>query len=450
MIMHVTVPSSKKRRYLSGFDWVMGVIDHVLKQTTCSGNASQIVFKLDTSIDSADVQNSLGRFLKLFPVVHGRVSRDVNLAPYWRFPGSHDIKGMNLDVHYLENFSPQTSEMSVMEEWVNRPFRDEQDHLAFHLLYTKSPKTYFGMTFDHRLFDARGAESFMQLFQEHLHANGNIHINGDVRLTASADLSQWKDKFIAGQQLNRKIIALSKTSMKSIPVNLNHSETKKGFRFRLICFDKKDTARIYANLLEEAGYLMVMPYFLAITVQTLHEIFERKGSPADSYIVPVSVDKRSSGDLKKELFFNYASMFLFQIHGHAVHDRKTLIRELKKQMYEQVQSCFPETLLKAAALLRIAPVSFLKNIFLLPFEGKFASFCFSHIGRCSYQSSEFMGTKINNFFHMPRLPVPPGIGIFFNSYNGGLNVTISWLDGLLGDDDIYAMECNLRKILYGE
>lgn len=445
--MYLTVPSSKNKRYLSGFDWVMGVIDHILKRATCSGNASQIVFELDSPVESADVQNSLNGFLKLFPVVQGRVSRDLNLAPYWRFSGNNHVHALNLDVHHLDKYSPQKSTMPLLEEWVNRPFRDEQDHLAFHLMYTKGPKTYFGMTFDHRLFDARGAESFMYLFQQYLHDNGDAHISGEVCLTSSADLSQWKDKFEAGRHLNRKIIALSKASMKSIPVTQSQSDTKKGFQFRLVCFDENDTERIFTNAFEEAGYLMVLPYFLAVAAQTMHELFERKGLPADSYIVPVSVDKRSSGDIKKELFFNYASMFLFQIHAHAVHDRKTLIRELKKQMYEQVQSCFPENLLKAAALLRIAPVSFLRNVFLLPFEGKFASFCFSHIGRCSYQSPEFMRAKINNLFHMPRVPVPPGIGIFFNSYNGMLNVVISWLDGLVGDEDIFAMECNLRKIL---
>lgn len=428
----------------------MGVIDHILKKATSSGNASQIVFELASPVKSTDVQNSLSRFLKLFPVVQGRVSRDLNLAPYWRFPRNNHINGPNLDVCHLENSSPQTNVMSLMEEWVNRPFRDERDHLAFHLMYTASPKTYFGMTFDHRLFDARGAESFMHLFQEFLHDSENVIFQADGRLTAPADLSQWKDKFEAGRQLNRKIIALSKTSLISMPVTQNDSERKKGFQFKLICFDNQDTETIYANALEEAGYLMVTPYFLAVAAQTLHDFFESKGLPANSYIVPVSVDKRSAGAITKELFFNYASMFLFQIHAHAVHDRKILIREIKKQMYEQVQSCFPENLLKAAALLRIAPVSFLKNIFLLPFEGKFASFSFSHIGRCSYQSREFMGANINNFFHMPRVPVPPGIGIFFNSYNGALNVIISWLDGLVEDDDIISMECNLRKILCGK
>jgi len=448
--MYFTVPSSKNKRYLSGFDWVMGVIDHILKRSTCSGNASQIVFELDSPVESADVENSLNRFLKFFPVVQGRISRDLNLAPYWRFPGMTHGNGLNLDVCHLDSSTAQTSEMSLMREWVNRPFRDEQDHLSFHLMYTKGPKTYFGMTFDHRLFDARGAESFMHLFQENLHDNGTIHFHRDIRMTASADLSEWKDKFEAGRHLNRKIIALSKTSLKYIPVTLNHCETKKSFQFMLISFNEHDTERIFARAFEEAGYLMAMPYFLAVAAQTLHELFERKALPADSYIVPVSVDKRSSGDIRQELFFNYASMFLFQIHAHAVQDRRTLIRDIKKQMYEQIQSCFPENLLKAAALLRIAPVSFLRKIFLLPFEGKFASFCFSHIGRCSYLSPEFMGAKINNLFHMPRVPVPPGIGIFFNSYNGMLNVVISWLDGLVGDDDIGTVECNLRKMLCGK
>jgi len=124
-----------------------------------------------------------------------------------------------------------------------------------------------------------------------------------------------------------------------------------------------------------------------------------------------------------------------------------LINEIKSQMYEQVQSSLPQNILKASLLLRIAPLSLLRKIFLLPFGGKFASFYFSHIGKCSYQYPEFMGSKISNIFHMPRVPTPPGIGIIFNSFNGQLNAVISRLDGLVSDEEILALENSLRSEL---
>jgi hypothetical protein len=441
--MRVVIPSSSKKHYLSGFDWVMGVVDHVLKRRTCAGNIAQIVFKLDSPVDQKTVQGFLCRFIKEFPMLCGKVARDYNLAPYWQVPKKDIGNGLNFNISRLENSSQHGNAWPLMESWVNTPFKNENEHLAFHLLHMNSGESYFAMTFDHRLFDARGAESFVHLFQQYLTGDCNSDI-GDIRLTASAELSQWGDKFYAGQHINRKIIALSKTSLRALPVT-QHCQGKKDFRFSLIGFDREKTGQIYENAYEEAGYLMVMPYLLSATIRAMHELFESRGLSADSYLIPVSVDMRSSRDIKQELFFNYASMFLFQIHGNILNDEKALINEIKSQMYEQVHSSLPRNLLKASLLLRIAPLSLLSKFFFLPFEGKFASFSFSYIGKCSYQSLEFMGAKIDNLFHMPRVPVPPGIGIFFNSFNGQLNAVISWLDGLVTDEEVLALGKSLRS-----
>ena len=66
------------------------------------------------------------------------------------------------------------------------------------------------------------------------------------------------------------------------------------------------------------------------------------------------------------------------------------------------------------------------------------------MSKCTYDSHELMGSRITNVFHMPRTPVPPGIGVFFNSFDSRLNATISWLDGLFADVEMEDLERTLR------
>jgi hypothetical protein len=81
----------------------------------------------------------------------------------------------------------------------------------------------------------------------------------------------------------------------------------------------------------------------------------------------------------------------------------------------------------------------------LPMKGKMATFAFSHLGKSSYEHPKFMGKGIENMFHMPRVPVPPGLGFFSNYYNGRLNLVISYLDGLLSDDDVRLLDDGIRR-----
>ncbi len=443
--MNIVIPSSRNKRYLSGFDWVMGVIDCILRNATCAGNSSQIVFILNAGIEEAVFRNHLSQFIKQFPVLQGRIARDYNLAPYWRIPRKRIENCLNLNVYHLEDSSINGDFMALVEKCVNKPFKTKNDHLAFHLIYTKKRKSFLVITFDHLLFDARGAELFVNLFQQYLVGGNGSGIAKDIHFTAPSGLSQWKEKFYAGQRVNRKIIALSQTSMRTLP--LPHSDKKKGFKFKLISFNQQETKKIYNRAYDEAGYLMEMPYLLAVATQTMHKLFEKRGVAADSYIVPLSVDKRTNKDIKQEIFFNYASMFLFQIGVETLGDKKLLIKSIKEQMYEQVQSRLPENIWKAASLLRIAPFSVLKKVFHIPFNGRLASFWFSHVGRCSYQFPELLDVKIKNAFHMPRVPVPPGLGIFFNSFDGQLNATITWIDGLLSAEEVSLLENGLRNRL---
>jgi hypothetical protein len=179
----------------------------------------------------------------------------------------------------------------------------------------------------------------------------------------------------------------------------------------------------------------------------LHHLFEKRGVPAGAYVIPVSTDIRRAKDIREELFFNHNSMLFFHVKPEDVQDRKRLMAAIKGQLYDMMQVRFPEKLMAASSLMRIAPLSLIERVFHLPLGGKIASFCFSHVSKDSFVSDDLLGARIINMFHMPRTPVPPGIGVFFSTYGERLNATISCLDGLFNDEELDILEQDLRGSL---
>jgi hypothetical protein len=430
---------SKKKRYLSGSDWVINTLDHLMKATTGVGNLSQVVLLLDAPLDESEVRNRLNAFVKQFLVLQGQVSRDLKLAPYWKIP-ARPGRDVSLTVLNAEGLLSRESILAHFEKSANTPFHDDKEHLAFHL-FKDTERCLLAMSFDHRIFDARGAELFLNLFQQNMN-DGSPAASGDIAFTSSAALTQWSKKFLAGRTVNRRIIALSKSSPRALPIPRDGAASQ---RYHLLSFDQQETAHIYNRAYTEAGYLMESPYLLSVILQCVHELFTTKEEDGSSYLIPVTTDLRPNKEPLQEMFFNYVSYLFYQVPAGKVADRKCLIALLKQQMYDQVKSGFPKDLAEASLLTRIAPLPLLGKLLHLPMKGKMATFAFSHLGKSSYQHPLFMGRKVLELFHMPRVPVPPGLGFFSNYYNGRLNLVISYLDGLLRGDEVQMLDRRIRE-----
>jgi NRPS condensation-like uncharacterized protein len=430
---------SKRKRYLSGSDWVINTLDYMMKAVTSSGNICQIVLILNAPLPEETVRNRLNHFIKKFPVLQGRVARDFKLTPYWKIPASME-KDVCLNVSCIPESSSPELLFSELVKHANSPFPNGEVYIDFHL-YTSGEHAALAMRFDHRLLDARGAESFLNLFQKSL-KDGTL--SGDITFTSSMELTEWKSKFLAGRNVNRAIIALSKSAPQALPVQ---SLSGKGYRYRLLSFDKVETAVIFEKAYREAGYLMESLFLLAVITQSMHELCTSRSCTGSSYMIPVTMDARPRKDPLQEMFFNHVSYLLYQIPVTNVADMKELVSLFKQQMYNQVKSGFPRDLTTASLLTRILPLSMLGKLLRVPLNGQIASFVFSHLGPSSYQSNELMGSPIENIIHMPRVPVPPGLGFFTSLYDDRLNLVISFCDGIIRDEELDMLETGMRRKL---
>jgi hypothetical protein len=369
--------------------------------------------------------------MKKHPLLNGHTSRDFNLAPYWKIPTEGRGKISFETIHFEDSDKKDAYPDDVLislEKGINRPFKNRKEHVAFHLI-TQGEKSYVAMTFDHLVFDARNAEAFLNMFQKDWEGEKD---SGDITITEPAHLSMWMDKFKAGQRVNRAFLQIAD---RFPPRVLPLPPGKKGFKFKILSFTRKEAEAITENAFNQAGYLMLMPYALSASVYALHEIFAGRGLTSGNYVIPVSIDTRKKEEVLRQVFFSNVSFFIFKVGAELAVRFPELLKSVKEQMYNQVKTDLPGDICKASLLMRIAPPSLLGSLLKIYLKGQIASFSFSYVGETAYDSSYFMDNKIINMFHMPRVPVPPGIGIFFQQSKENLNVILSYMDGMLTDKE---------------
>jgi len=422
------------KRYLTGIDWIVNAIDYTGKAQSGIGNHSEIILELKNTPDHLALTETLNNFIRKFPCLNGFPSRAINLCPYWKVPVKNKMLPMRVQKIKLKS---DTEYLLPMAGQVNTAFGNKREHLTFALIETDK-KTFLSMAFDHRLLDAKGAEAFLYLFQQH---DQDILTPLKHSFSHPSNLNRWTEKLLAGRQINRFLLNFSKEPPKILPIDMQNEPC----RFKVIHLDTLQSERLRDIAYARAGYLMFMPYALARCIQIMHKIFQEKNIPGQTYLIPVPIDTRNKEESQKEIFFNHFSFFLFKINAHKVDDLSGLVNEIKEQMYAQVQSKIPQAIIKASFLMRIAGLP-LTNFFLKLMSKKhFASFSFSYLNNAN-QPDKFMQEPLLNIFHLPRTPKPPGAGIYFNQFEDKINITLSYFDDLLNERQVDQIIKELRGL----
>ena len=115
------------------------------------------------------------------------------------------------------------------------------------------------MTFDHRIFDARGAELFLNLFEESM-SSGADAVRRRYLLFFIRGLDPVVQEIPGGQERKPQDHRLSKSAPEALP--FPESGNSGRYRYHLLSFNEQETAGIYERAYNEAGYLMESPYLL--------------------------------------------------------------------------------------------------------------------------------------------------------------------------------------------
>lgn len=438
----ISLPYSKTKRYLTGIDWLMYGLGHINKaEKLPQGNAFQLVLECKGTLDSNILSNACQNVLQKFPLLIGSVKRDFNGAPYWKTPILKRTEAIVVTVSHTEN---DAEAFALLEKDINTPFASSREHIRFHLIHAHN-KSFVGACFDHVLFDNAGAEMFLEMLHNEM---SEIPGTANIAVTEPAHLSNWKEKFHAGKQVNRFFRKLSEgTTLKHFSSDKN-VQTRIN-QFKCISFSPEETTLIHERAENEAGYLLFMPYVLARVAQAMNTLYEEKGMHSGDLMIPVTLDQRSAETSRNHVFFNHVSFLFYRLKKEIIHDFPKLLASIKTQMYDQVKAKIPTSLRAATLLMRIVPIGLLKQILRLPFTGSTASFSFATILNSAYTPSTFGNLTVSNIYHFPCIPIASGIGVFFTHYNSRLQCVISYINDVVSNTEADTLAKNIRDALTG-
>lgn len=438
-MLSLALPYSRHRRYLTGIDWSMGTLDLMARRATGIGNLSQVVLELQGRLPSDRLRQTLDRLSSRFPLLHGRVARDmVNLAPYWKIPSSSAGHGIPLTITQLPAHADDSSD-ALFAQHVNTPLRGPADHLRVLLIHLGDDCSRLGMVFDHKLLDAFGAEAFLHLIHEtwggHLDA-----IAPRIEQTEPAHLDHWPRRFLGGQTVNRFRLRLSDRKVAGLPMPARRHPRPVRFVHDSLTPEQADRFTRWAG--EECGVPILLPSAIARAVLAMRPTLAGVSSAGSQYLAAVSVDARVPHRKWEDLFFNHLSFLGFSLPTDSIDPPAAWAVSLRDQFFDQMKQGVPAAFQDATMLTRICPQWLAARIAKLPFQGRVCSFYFACLRDSAFDQETFLGLPVTNLIHTPRVPAPPGLGLGITFFRGRMNLVFSYLEGVL--DDVSAQEVSRR------
>lgn len=414
-------------RYLNGVDWVITGLDHSLRQTAGLGNWSQLVLELDGEPDFDRFNDAVQRYASAFPVLQGRAVRGWQLAPAWKIPR----RTRPIRVPVAKQFLPAETPFEVITERLGQCVAVHSGtpgrYIGFNLIYT-TQKTYLAFRFDHRLFDARGAELFTQGLIRFLNT-GEPPAYTDVPAQKSC-LSPWNEKFNSGRQVVRM---LHDQKSEMAPFNFTPSNQEPfSFRFSVIPLDENQSARLLDRAYDEAGYLMLTPWLADWMTTALDKLKPVSGLKMNGYMIPCSADLRVGSN--PQLFFNHVA-FICLSRKAGPPQAESWAQQFSKQFIEQVKMDMPRHFENAWKLARIIPAPLFGKLLRKKLNEFAGTFSMASVGDGLSELEPVDGCAVQNGFHMPMVPPAPGLGFFANMFRGRLNLCLTSTTQTLSDEE---------------
>ncbi|MEM7167664.1 MAG: hypothetical protein AAF581_19585 [Planctomycetota bacterium] len=433
--------ASNRRLPLSGADVCLLALDrHMVRGPGLRGtsrvrtgrNIVQLVVECQGTLPQERIDAAIARFVEYAPWPLARLRRAFPWsAPFWEAPATPQA-APRVTMHEIGSGDAPLQE--VLEQRLNTPLDPHAGTPVRFDVIDQGKTSHFVQTWFHPLMDPRGAET-LTLHLNHLDENAQVADpwpDGVPSFVPPPQAGTRLERLRLASKGRRYLDSFRATPPTSPGGHATRSQAQ-SFRFKRCSFRDSGTA---SRAQKE------MTWRLALVGRILRRVWQRHGIPEVPYLLPVSVDLRKKGEAGP-VFSNHLSLHFPQFDPNAEID--AINNELRKQMFESLRHGQLEATRAAMNFIRPLPLPLLAWRMALSSRGELCSFNFADTGEYSGATETLFGCPIVNSYHLPTVTPKPGIGIFLNSCGQNQNIVVTWLDGIVGADEIDDLIAEIGK-----
>jgi hypothetical protein len=173
---------------------------------------------------------------------------------------------------------------------------------------------------------------------------------------------------------------------------------------------------------------------LALVGKALSALWEKRRLPDVPYVVPISIDLRPKGDAGP-VIGNWLAFHFARFAPSETADVIGLAKSLRRQMTEAIREGHLDANAAGMEFLKYRPLWMMARA--LPGGPKAEMCSFNCADTMDFAAApDMFGGRVVNGYHAAAVLPRPGVGVFFNRCAATSNLVVSWIDGVVSEDDV--------------
>ena len=426
-------------------------LDDFMRRTRQGRHVSQSVLEMERTPDLDKLRAAAVCVTQKYPILAGRLRRNwITWLPYWELP-EPPSGGLPLGLWHgagAADVLPGSMETTDTQELLQRILMEplERDGIAFKarldVVTLKGGACLVAFSWSHLLFDGKGAELLLTEIGRLCEGQDAPY---EARETPQPRVT-FKEKLLKTKAAINRFKELALIGCHSL--GGPRPRQGRGY-YRNITLTPEDSARVNSRVDQMTGALFPIAFYVACTARAHDRVFRHRGMQPSGYVVSVPVQTRKRG-ARGPLFHNQVTVFFFSAVRERLGSIEAAAAAMKQQFAEMSRARLDQSFNALLEVMMRLPSWVFMRVVRSQFKGEICSFFHSHTGAFAPEMTGFAGGKITNAYHLPCLGAPPGTGLFFSERAGRVNVTLSWREGCLGDEERRLLLDQVFEDLFGE
>ncbi len=418
---------------LNGIDHFLHQLDPVLFQASGKGNVCSFVVEVEGHLTALALHEYLSPQPTYQWITRLRLRRG-RLFKLARWSVDVSANCPSIQEHELSVTGEPPD--SLLNPLINP---EQESSFRTDVILTASQTTIIVFSWHHALMDAHGAETFIQHLCSPKPTDNSEWVK-NIKPRCEHSIKE-RLKMVRGMKVYLydacRLPILSLYQPKPAAPTLRH---------RVLKLNEIETQKVVETARQQGAGFLVSAFYLAATARAVAYIQSQRGPLQGDVLVPVPQDRRKRG-AHESLVGNQVTFIFYRIPQAALNSIKECTTELVQQITKLMRSEAPEGYLAMIGLIQRLPSGFYRWLLKSPTRGLMASFFYSDTGDSLSDFKTFYNRQVVNAIHYPPNAYPPGVTFIFTRVQGALQITVSYMEEVLDNEEIEMLVQHLKSDL---